>query len=158
MAPDYRLRPVRPGDAATIAGHRARMFQEMGDVSEAEVPPLEAAAREQLEPLINAGEYFGWVIEVEPGGDVVAGLGVFLHRLLPRGRELGLRQEAYVLNVYTEPAHRRRGLSRQLMKELIAWCRAHAVTRITLHASNAGRPLYEGLGFTPTNEMRLVLR
>jgi GNAT superfamily N-acetyltransferase len=158
MTSDYHLRPVRSGDAAAIARHRARMFREMGEVSEAEVPPLEAAARAQLEPLIDSGEYFGWVIEVEPGGEVVSGAGVFLHRLLPRGRELGLRQEAYVLNVYSEPAHRRRGLSRRLMEELVAWCRAHGITRITLHASDAGRPVYEGLGFTPTNEMRLVLR
>jgi GNAT superfamily N-acetyltransferase len=156
MTPDYHLRPVRPGDAAAVASHRARMFQEMGDVSDREVPPLEAAARAQLEPLIDSGEYFGWLIET--GGEVVAGVGVFLHRLLPRGRELGLRQEAYVLNVYTEAAHRRRGLSRRLMEELIRWCRAHGITRITLHASDAGRPLYEGLNFTATNEMRLVLR
>jgi GNAT superfamily N-acetyltransferase len=131
------------------------MFAEMGDVSAEEVAPLETAAREQLEPLITSGEYFGWLMEAD--GVVVSGVGVFLHRLLPRGRALGLRQEAYVLNVYTEPDHRRRGLSRSLMEELIAWCRAHDLTRITLHASAAGRPLYEQLGFTPTNEMRLVL-
>ena len=156
MTPDYHLRPVRPGDAAAIARHRARMFHEMGDLSDAEVPPLESAARDELEPLIASGEYFGWLIETR--ADVVSGVGVFLHRLLPRGRELGLRQEAYVLNVYTEPAHRRRGLSRRLMSEVIAWCRAHGITRITLHASKAGRPLYESMDFAPTNEMRLVLR
>jgi hypothetical protein len=43
------------------------------------------------------------------------------------------------------------------MLELIAWCRARGLTRITLHAAPAGRPLYESLGFTVTNEMRLVL-
>ena len=107
--PDYHLRAVRPGDAAAIAGHRARMFHEMRELSDAEVPALEAAVRDQLEPLIASGEYFGWVIEIGAGGEVVSGVGAFLHRLLPRGRELGLRQEAYVLNVYTEPAHRRRG-------------------------------------------------
>lgn len=29
--------------------------------------------------------------------------------------------------------------------------------RVSLHASVEGRPLYEGLGFEPTNEMRLGL-
>ena len=153
--PSYVLRPVRPGDADAIANHRAQMFHDMGDVSDAEVPPLVAASCDQLAPLIESGEYFGWVIEGD--GAVVAGVGVLLHRLLPRGRDLGLRQEAYVLNVFTEPAHRRRGLSRRLMLELIAWCRAHGITRITLHAAPAGRPLYESLGFTDTNEMRLAL-
>ena len=152
---DYSLRPVRSGDAAAIAGHRARMFQEMGELADLDAPRLEAATREQLEPLIDSGEYFGWLIET--GGEVVAGAGVLLHRLLPRNRDLGLRQEAYVLNVYTAPAHRRRGLSKRLMAELIAWCREHDITRVTLHASTTGRPLYESLGFTPTNEMRLVL-
>ena len=28
---------------------------------------------------------------------------------------------------------------------------------VTLHASDKGRPLYESLGFEPTNEMRLKL-
>lgn len=153
--PDYLLRPVRPGDAAAIASHRARMFHDMGELSDDEVAPLEAASRDQLGPLIDSGEYFGWVIET--GDAVVAGVGVFMHRLLPRRRDLGLRQEAYVVNVFTEPAHRRRGLSRRLMQELITWCRANGITRITLHAAPAGRPLYESLGFTATNEMRLVL-
>jgi GNAT superfamily N-acetyltransferase len=83
---------------------------------------------------------------------------VFLHRLLPRAGELGLRQEAYIVNVYTEPEHRRRGLSRRLMEEVIAWCRANGMTRITLHASRAGRRMYEDLGFVTTNEMRRVMK
>jgi len=153
---DYVIREVRPGDAAVIARHRVSMFLDMGDISESDVPALAAATRDQLEPLIASGEYTGWLAEHE--GIVVAGVGVLLHRLLPRAGDLGLRHEAYVLNVYTEPAHRRRGLSRRLMLALIDWCRKQQLTRITLHASKFGRPVYESLGFTPTNEMRLVLR
>lgn len=134
------------------------MYRDMGEISDEDVAPLEASAQDQLAPLIDSGEYFGWVMEEGEGGPIVSGVGVFLRRLLPRGRELGLRQEAYVLNVFTEPAHRHRGLSRRLLGELIAWSRAHGVSRVTLHASDAGRPLYAGLGFIPTNEMRLVVR
>ncbi len=43
--------------------------------------------------------------------------------------------------MYTEPSHRRGGLARRLMEEMIGWCRA----------------LYASLGFTPTNEMSLGL-
>lgn len=153
--PAFHLRPIRPGDAPVIAQQRVRMFVEMGDVTDAEAAALEAAVLAQLDPLIASGEYFGWLMEADEV--VVSGVGVLLHRLLPRGRALGLRQEAYVLNVYTDPAYRRRGLSKRLMQELIDWCRAHAITRITLHASPAGKPMYESLGFSPTNEMRLVL-
>jgi hypothetical protein len=44
------------------------------------------------------------------------------------------------------------------MQEMIAWCRQQGFTHIYLHASKDGRPLYEALGFEPTNEMRLSLR
>jgi hypothetical protein len=40
---------------------------------------------------------------------------------------------------------------------MIADCRANGWPRISLHASELGRGLYEDLGFKPTNEMRLVL-
>ena len=49
--------------------------------------------------------------------------------------------------MYTEPEHRRRGLARRLMAEMIAWCRAAGLGSVSLHASDAGRPLYEALGF-----------
>jgi GNAT superfamily N-acetyltransferase len=158
--PDYLIRAVRPGDASAIARQRARMFADLGALAEADIGPLEAATRAQLEPLIDTGEYFGWLaVDEGDGGDgIVAGVGAFLQRLLPRGRDLGVRRQAYVLNVYTEPAHRRRGLSTRLVQETIAWCRAHEVTRVTLHASTLGRPVYERLGFAATNEMRLDVR
>jgi GNAT superfamily N-acetyltransferase len=153
---NYAIRPIRPGDAAAVARHRVRMFADMGELTVEEAAPLATASEAQLEPLIASGEYRGWLAEAD--GAVVAGVGFFLHRLLPRREDLGLRQEAYVVNVYTDPAHRRRGLSRRLMEELIGWSRAQGLTRLTLHASVHGRPMYESLGFAPTNEMRLLLR
>ena len=59
--------------------------------------------------------------------------------------------------MYTDPAHRRRGLARRLMETMIAWARAEGHATLYLHASDEGRGLYESLGFAPTNEMRLVL-
>jgi len=59
--------------------------------------------------------------------------------------------------MYTEPEYRRQGLARRLMEAMVAWCRAERMTSVYLHASDDGRALYESLGFTPTNEMRLVL-
>ena len=36
---------------------------------------------------------------------------------------------------------------------MIAYCRENGWPRISLHASDMGRGLYEELGFQPTNEM-----
>ena len=64
---------------------------------------------------------------------------------------------AYVHRVYTEPAYRRIGLARCILQAMIDECRARGLLRLTLHASDMGRQLYDALGFLPTNEMRLSL-
>ena len=58
-----------------------------------------------------------------------------------------------MLNVYTEPAHRRNGVARATMD----WSREQRLARLVLHASKQGRPLYEVLGFEDSNEMRIKL-
>ena len=60
--------------------------------------------------------------------------------------------------MYTEPHVRRQGLARRILQIMMDWCRANGFASVSLHASTAARPLYESLGFLPTNEMRLPLR
>ena len=69
---------------------------------------------------------------------------------------VGFGRQAIVLNVYTEPAFRRHGLARALMLDLLDWARSSGLDSLVLHATPDGRPLYEALGFAPTNEMRFM--
>ena len=39
------------------------------------------------------------------------------------------------------------------MKIMTAWSRQQGFRNLYLHSSKQGRPIYESLGFTPTNEM-----
>lgn len=150
--PDYVIRRTTIADVTVIAHHRAAMFRDMGELDDAKMPALAAVTREYLTHALPAEEYLGWVVET--AGHVVAGGGVLLRPLLPCPDAPRGGAEAYVLNVYTEPEHRRRGLARQLMQTILAWCEARGVARVTLHASADGRALYESLGFAQTNEMR----
>ena len=67
-------------------------------------------------------------------------------------------ERAWILNMYTEPRARRRGIAKRLMEVMIEWCRARGFSAVSLHASEAGRPVYEAMGFVQTNEMRIKLR
>ena len=40
------------------------------------------------------------------------------------------------------------------MQTILDWALAQGFDRVSLHASDAGRALYQSLGFEPTNEMR----
>jgi GNAT superfamily N-acetyltransferase len=155
MLESISIRLATAADAPTIAGHRAKMFRDMGDLPADQFQNMVAAARRDLTAWLTAGTYVGWL--AAPTADpaaVVAGAGIQLRPLLPRpGKAIRAGPEAIVVNVYTEPEWRRRGVARCLMERVIAWSRTHEVARLVLHASADGRALYEQLGFAATNEM-----
>ncbi len=62
-----------------------------------------------------------------------------------------------IVNVYTEPEFRRRGLARRLVQVALDWCKDNRIDVVILHASDEGRPLYETMGFKAGNEMRFRL-
>jgi len=158
-APPFAIRRATADDADVLAHHRAAMFRDMGTLRPEDYDALRDAVRPWFAEAIPAGEYVAFV--ATPGsrpGEIVGGAGMQLRRLLPRPRADGagveLRPQALVMNVYTEPAWRRRGLAALLMEEVLAWAREHGVGGMVLHASDEGRPLYERLGFVANNEMR----
>ena len=59
---------------------------------------------------------------------------------------------AHLMNVYTAPAFRRQGLARQLVTALMDEAKERGVTEISLDATEAGKPLYEALGFRANDE------
>jgi GNAT superfamily N-acetyltransferase len=158
MKAQYSIRQCNRDDAATVARHRVEMFREMGEV------PTEALARELLDRSTSAlaavladGTYVGW-FAIDPDGRVIAGAGAHIKTQLPRIANGQTRVEVapvpLVVNVYTEPQHRGKGIARALMRVLMEWASDAGADRVVLHASDAGRPLYTSLGFGPTNEMR----
>jgi GNAT superfamily N-acetyltransferase len=152
---DYRIRAATVADAVVIARHRVEMFRDMG-VPAAALEPVRTATEQRVRQQIAAAEYHGWLVELD--GAVVAGAGVLLHQYHPSAPNPLGRPTAYILNVYTEPDHRRHGLARRLMNEILAWCVAENIPRASLHASEAGRSMYEQLGFVTSNELRLDLQ
>jgi len=151
----YRIRPAAPADLPIVLDHRRRMFEEMGYTDPAALDAMTEASTPLLSRGLTDGSYRGWIVEADPGG-AVAGGGVLVldfqaHPADPRPKR------AFVVNVFTEPAHRRRGLARRIMGTIIDWGRAEGLRSLYLHASDDARPLYESLGFSATNEMRLSI-
>lgn len=151
-------------DAPVIARHRARMFEEMRQLPPEAYEVLLHEAEAYLRAAIGREEYLGWLaMPIDDPALVVAGAGVQRRSVLPHpvprpegSMRIAAGRHAIVLNVYTEPAWRRRGLGELLMREVLAWARREQLDRLVLHASEAGRPLYERLGFVATNEMRFT--
>ena len=61
-------------------------------------------------------------------------------------------KRAHLMNVYTAPGYRRRGLARRLLTLLHREAEGRGVTEITLDATDEGRRLYESMGYTASDE------
>jgi len=160
MPDTFRIRRATAQDAGIVAWHRARMFQDMGDVSRDAFEILRAKARARLKEWLDSGDYVGWLATPADQPEmVVGGAGVQLQPILPRpvnASTVGEGRQGTVVNVFTEPQWRRRGIAGLLIKEIITWSKDEHLDRLLLHASDEGRSLYERLGFIAGNEMRFV--
>lgn len=162
--PPVLVRRATPADAAAIARHRCRMFEDMGRLPAPALAELHAGTTAYLVDALARGEYVGWL--ASPEGEttaIVAGAGVQLRRVLPHpadrpgdGAAVAEGRHAIVLNVFTERAWRRRGVAELLLRHVLAWARDQRLNRLVLHASAEGRGLYERLGFIASNEMHFA--
>jgi GNAT superfamily N-acetyltransferase len=139
----YQPRAATLADVDVLVRHRIGMFTDMGLTLDA--PALDAAFRRWLEDHMSAGVYRAWVVETDEG-TIVAGGGISILPW-PPGPSYMSDRIALAYNVYTEPAHRRRGLARLVMNTIHAWAASHGITSIALNASRDGLPLYESMGY-----------
>ena len=70
--------------------------------------------------------------------------------------------DSEVLSVFTEESYRGKGICTHLMKDMIAWAKAHHICRIDLVATQDGYPVYKKVGFEDRKQkyvdMRLKLK
>ena len=151
----YTLRTATAADLPTIMRHRRNMYTDMGFTAEGAINAMATTSAPLIKEGLEDGSFRGWLVEV--AGEVVAGGGIVVLDYPSSPRDPNSRR-AFIVNMFTEPGFRNRGLARLIMEEMIHWCREQKFAWVALHASNDGRHLYEKLGFKSTNEMRLELR
>jgi GNAT superfamily N-acetyltransferase len=159
MSTSYTLRLATLNDIPALVNHRRRMFEDLYTQKDVVRDPanydaMDTAYAVILRYEIPVGSTRAWVID--DSGTIAASGALKFTDWLPRpdGQRRGL---VYVHSVYTTLEYRRQGLARRILQAMIGYCRENGWPRISLHASDMGRGLYEELGFLPTNEMRLVL-
>ncbi len=87
----------------------------------------------------------------------VASGGVSFFQVMPTYHNVS-GKKAYIMNIYTEPAYRRRGIAYKILDLLVSDVRSKEITSISLEATEAGRPLYEKYGFVKMDdEMELPM-
>jgi GNAT superfamily N-acetyltransferase len=153
---EIHIRTASVEDLKHILHHRRAMFEEIGFRDAAVLGRVEDLSREYFEEALRIGTYRAWLAE-DLNGQIVGGGGIVIADW-PGYPGENHAKRVWILNMYTEPGARRLGVARRLVEVMIEWCRVKGFSAVSLHASSAGRPLYETVGFQETNEMMLKLQ
>src|ERR1700722_2252962 len=149
-------RPAAAADAALITAHRKAMFTAMGRDRESILDAMSRSFEPWVTRMIIEGKYAGWITSDD--GRPVASAGLLIldwppHPLDPVGEHRG-----YLLNVFVEPDYRGRHLAHALVDLCMGEAHRRRMKVVSLHTSDAGRPISEAFGFRGTSEMLFVER
>ena len=149
------IRRATLADIEALARLRLALLREMGNVrDESQEVPLLDAMRDYFRRAMSTDEFLAWVAEVDGQGAAISGVVLFER---PPDASSPAGVEAYLMNMYTLPAWRGRGLASALLDAIIGFVRTTPARRISLHATAAGRSVYESAGFLPaTSGMELA--
>ena len=115
---------------------------------------VERESRDYYEKALLDGSHTAYLVFDD--GEFVGAGGVSYFRVMPTYHNPSGRK-AYIMNMYTAPDHRRRGIAYNTLDLLVKDAKAQGVAAISLEATDMGRPLYERYGFVKMNdEMELV--
>lgn len=117
------------------------------------------AMTESLSKFFNASMpddgFIAWVAEED--GDMIGTSGLCFFLAAPSYKNMSGRI-AYIQNMFTLPEHRGRGIAEVLFDKILTEAKELGYKKISLHATEMGRPIYEKFGFTGLNtEMVLNL-
>jgi ribosomal protein S18 acetylase RimI-like enzyme len=141
-------------DAEALAALRMAFLAEVSGAGEDAA--LQKSIQDYFARAIPKDEIFVFVAVADR--KIIASSGLIFHVHAPSNRNPTGR-EAYIMNMYTMPEWRKRGIASRLLQMLIDHCRQSDCTKISLHVPQTGvRSLYEKSGFRPVEtEMRLNL-
>ncbi len=142
-------------DIELLVKHRVSMWNDISAELTAAARDFEGRTREWVKKKLSEGKLIGFIAKTQVGQ--VAGSGCLWIREQPPLPMSSHLEVPYLMSMYTEVGFRRKGVGKMIAEAAIDWCRDHGYDRINLDASEAGKPLYDALGFKPGYSMRLQL-
>ena len=134
-------------------------IQFIKDVQHMEDSDKDEALAEQTRKFFNAtipvNRFISWIAEAD--GRIIGTSGLCFYSLAPSFKNMS-GGVAYIQNMYTLPEYRGRGVAKVLFAKVLSEAKELGYKKISLHATEMGRPIYEKFGFTKVDtEMALNL-
>ena len=145
-----------PADDPLIADHFGKMWRDSPVPAAALVDDWYARTMAFIAAARATGTFRSYL--ARRGAETVGSLAVQQFAgLYPDVLRHDYRRYGYVWGVFVCPEHRRKGIASALVERSLIDLKRLGYSRVLLHASVMGNPVYEALGFIATNEMQLDL-
>ena len=139
------IRQADMADIPALVSLRMGLFCEVGELDD---PLADAALWQATQAYFSAAQADGsarsWLVEADGEAVACGTLALFVRPPYP-GNLAG--REAYLLNMYTVPAWRKRGMASALLDAMARHAQEQQLGKLWLHASTDGRAIYERFGF-----------
>ena len=144
-------------DVEFLIDFRIRCLNELYDHPEDdETEILRKALRKYFSETIPSNNFIAWLVEHR--GKIIGTSGMVVWQIPARYGGLESGKLGYILNLYTTPEARRKGICTRLLDELIKEAESLGLKYLHLHASEDGINIYRKAGFTEPDQIELKLR
>lgn len=132
-------------DAEILAKIRSIFLMEVSDIkSESERREMEIANKAYFEMALADDSFVAWLAFEDNKIVATSGLSFFM---LPPNPKRPDGKEAHIMNMFTLMEYRKKGLGTELFKKIVEEAKIRDYKKITLNATDKGKPIYEKYGF-----------
>lgn len=152
----YFIRKADIKDIQSLIDHHCLMFEEIKilkaeKIDSEKFAKMKKSYRTKLEEELPKGLCHAWVVE-DKNKKIVASGAVSVFSFVPVPDNLSYIG-AYLHSMYTAKEHRGNKLATRIIEEVMLFCKEKKITRIMLKASDAGKSIYEAIGFKPVESI-----
>jgi GNAT superfamily N-acetyltransferase len=138
-------RKATPSDIDLIVKYRVEFLEEFWG-------PQEQNSKDDFKKhfknyLVKGYSENSFIFYLAYNGTTHAGIGGVIFREQPGNFKNPTGRVGYVLNMYTPPQFRRKGIGETILNKLVADTKELGIILMELHATKDGVPLYERNGF-----------
>lgn len=140
------IRKIELKDVALLVEYRMRYLTELqGEPLVNNTEASRLGLEKYFVDAISGKRFFAFVAET---AGVVVGFGGMVVKKIPGDFTSSTYLEGDILNMYTIPAARRKGISQLILNALLNEAKLLGISKVALHTSKDGEHLYRKNGFS----------
>ena len=140
-----QIREIGTSEVELLTTYRMAYLEEMqGKQSEEYQQKLKEELTQYFIQSLSEGRFFAYLAEQD---GIMLSFGAMILKKIPGDFNQSSYLEGDILNMYTIPSARRKGISAMILEQLLIEARWRGVSKVALHTSKDGEKLYRKFGF-----------